>query len=165
MKIEDSILSGVKTVVQEIVERDGKIAPTELVEAARPKESPAHPAFEWDNKKAGEQWRVHQARNLIRVVRVTVEEREERLVHVPRVIVQGADTREGYYRPISVVVEKPDEYQRALDAAVAKLNGAQAALDELHNIANQGGKADAAAAIAQMSKATQLFRESLASLH
>jgi len=44
----------------------------EIVEAARPRKSPLHDYFEWNNRRAGEKYRLHQARNLVAVIRVTV---------------------------------------------------------------------------------------------
>lgn len=76
----------IQIAITEICEKKGKISPSELVEAARPKKSPIHDAFEWDNLKAGEQYRLLQARTWIRKVEVIVEERPERLIHVPRVV-------------------------------------------------------------------------------
>lgn len=37
---------------------------------ARAKTSPLHTYFEWDNGKAGEKWREHQASELIRSVKI-----------------------------------------------------------------------------------------------
>jgi hypothetical protein len=50
--------------------RDGTIRPAAVVAEARPEEAPLHPAFEWRDPVAAEQWREHQASTLIRVVRV-----------------------------------------------------------------------------------------------
>jgi hypothetical protein len=59
--------------------RDGTIRPDVVVDEARPEEAPLHPAFEWRDPVAAEQWREHQATTLIKVVRVVpaapVEER------------------------------------------------------------------------------------------
>jgi hypothetical protein len=59
--------------------RDGTIRPNVVVDEARPEEAPLHPAFEWRDPVAAEQWREHQASTLIKVVRVVpaapVEER------------------------------------------------------------------------------------------
>lgn len=52
---------------------NGRLESRMVVEAARPEDSPLHPAFEWDDVKAAEAWRVEQARHLIRVIEVVVE--------------------------------------------------------------------------------------------
>jgi hypothetical protein len=48
-------------------ERGGLLRPEEVVEHARDPESPLHNWFEWDDDAAAEKYRIHQARNLIRV--------------------------------------------------------------------------------------------------
>ncbi len=46
----------------------GLLLPAKVVEAARPKSSPLHSSFEWDDTEAAENYRLWQARQLIRVV-------------------------------------------------------------------------------------------------
>lgn len=76
-----------------IRDRDGVAMPENVVEAAKPKASPIHNVFPWDDKIAGHQWRLHLARNLCNSLRVIVEneegeEVEERvLVHVEEPLV------------------------------------------------------------------------------
>jgi hypothetical protein len=150
----DTIKSGVQQVVGEIYKRDGEVKPSVLVDEARPVESPAHKAFEWNDEKAGQEYRLMQARQWIRRVRITVEDRQERLIHVPRILtderseyaysededyteptLQIDDSQEGYYKPISVVVREVDEYEAAMAAAITKLNAAKAACEELKRAA------------------------------
>jgi hypothetical protein len=45
-----------------------------VVEAARPKDSPLHGAFCWNNTEAAKRYRLLQAQQLIRSFRVTVED-------------------------------------------------------------------------------------------
>lgn len=60
--------------VEKIKCGDGKNRPklSDVVDAARPKESPLHRFFEWDNGKAARKFRIEQARWLVRSVRVVV---------------------------------------------------------------------------------------------
>ena len=62
--------------------RTGKLTPEQVVEAAKNPKSPLHDCFTWDNNAAAEKWRIEEARELIRSVRieVTVEERTIRTV-------------------------------------------------------------------------------------
>lgn len=46
----------------------GILQPQVVVDSARNPESPLHDHFEWDETEAARQWRLLQARNLIRVV-------------------------------------------------------------------------------------------------
>jgi hypothetical protein len=51
-------------------EHGGRITPVDVVEAARPVGTPLHPVFEWDDARAGELYRVDQARHVIGAIRV-----------------------------------------------------------------------------------------------
>ena len=51
----------------------GNLLPADVVDAARPKRSVLHPAFEWNDSKAAEEFRLEQARSLVRSVVVTIE--------------------------------------------------------------------------------------------
>ena len=127
----------VQEVVAGIYHRDGEVKPTTLIAEAKPKDSPIHAAFEWDNKKAGHEYRLIQARSWLRRVEIIIEDRPERFVHIPRIVVDGGadDGRrlkeEGYYKPISIVSKDRWEYDAAMTAAIANLRGAQNAYNDL----------------------------------
>lgn len=141
-------LVGVQKEVQWLVDETGSASPSQLVAAAKRKSSPAHDAFEWDNNKAGHEWRLLQARQYLKKVSVTYEEREEKLTHVP---VSYSDVewdestgREGFYKPQSVVVRDPDLYALALAEAQKYLNAAIKAVEELEQAARRCKKYKAA---------------------
>lgn len=53
---------------------EGRLTAKALLDANRPKEAPLHKAFEWNDRKAAEQYRLHQARHIIScIVRVDEE--------------------------------------------------------------------------------------------
>lgn len=54
--------------LERIEARDGEITPKAVVNEARPEGSALHKAFEWDDEKAAEQYRLTQAGNLIRCI-------------------------------------------------------------------------------------------------
>jgi hypothetical protein len=43
-----------------------------ILAAAKPEDSPLHPAFEWDDSEAAHQYRLHQAREIPRRLMVTI---------------------------------------------------------------------------------------------
>lgn len=49
---------------------DGRIQPKAVVESARSQKNPLHKHFEWDDSVAAESFRLEQARELIRCVRI-----------------------------------------------------------------------------------------------
>jgi hypothetical protein len=129
-------LQGVTQVVQEIYERDGEVVASVLVDEARPEDSPAHPAFEWRDDVAAEEYRLEQARRLIRRVTIHVDNQPEKLAHVV------ADTGEGYYKPLSAIVQVPSEYDLALKAALSRLSSAREAVNELKTAAEKHAPGD-----------------------
>jgi hypothetical protein len=54
--------------IEEMVATHGKVAPSQIVEAARDENSPLHQVFEWDDTIAAQEHRLLQARQLIRTV-------------------------------------------------------------------------------------------------
>lgn len=71
----------------EQLREDGAVGPEQLVERAKPVESPIHNLFEWDDTAAGEKYRLEQARLYIaRVEYVPAPEREPLLVEMPTVV-------------------------------------------------------------------------------
>ena len=66
----------------------GSITPATVVDESRKASAPLHPVFEWCDRTAAESFRESQARNLVRAVRVTVEDREEPVYAHVRVLPQ-----------------------------------------------------------------------------
>lgn len=130
----------VKEIVQSeltrIYKRDGDVRASTVVDEARPKDSPIHDQFEWDNRVAGEQYRLAQARRLIRVTPIRLDTGvEQRLVNVPVVRVDSptaATTEfEGVYKPVSVVAASEPDYKAALGQLMSQLRAAENAVLEL----------------------------------
>ena len=134
------IKQGVQEVVNKIYVEVGEVRPSALVEAARPKSSPAHNAFEWDDSKAGEEYRLIQARTWIRNVQIIVDEQPERLIHMPSIVrdEDGKITeREGYYKPGSVLVQNRDEFDVALDRVRNRMESAVESYEYLKGLASK----------------------------
>lgn len=49
------------------VRNDGLLRPEDVVKAAKPKSSPLHDRFDWNDGTAAHNWRLEQARHIIRV--------------------------------------------------------------------------------------------------
>ena len=169
---DDSLKAKVQQVCQELYDKSGKVETKALVNAARPKDSPAHDGFTWENRVAAERYREIEARKWIRVafIRPDPEAEPERLIHVPRIVVEPAsadepESREGHYQVASVLRTVPDEFERALNEAQIRFNATKRALDDLLKAAESSGKADQAAMIAQMSRATEMWADALRAMH
>jgi hypothetical protein len=71
-----------------------EFAPRDLVEDARPKTSPTHALFEWDNRKAGDLYREQQAKSvIIALVRAKEPTESEDEPQLPRQVYVGYGNR------------------------------------------------------------------------
>lgn len=106
------------------VAEDGIIAPEKVVLAAKPKNSPLHDFFDWDDGDAAFQWRLHQARNLIRVV-VEVEELPDKTFRDVRVFVSLSSDRnkDGGYRIMAEVLTDEERIKEMLEDVLRELMG------------------------------------------
>jgi hypothetical protein len=86
--------------------RDGTIRPDVVVDEARPEEAPLHPAFEWRDPVAAEQWREHQASTLIKVVRVVPSTPQEIRVASVRPVTQAMAPVVEHYDPMAREVQE-----------------------------------------------------------
>lgn len=130
----------VRSELQRLYSRDKELKPSAVVEAAKVKGSPLHGCFEWDNGKAAHEFRLQQARKLIRVTVTLIDGGSARdpYVHVP----SESATQEGAYHPLSVVVENTDWFARAYAEAATKLKAAAESLQELKRAAESSETPD-----------------------
>ena len=80
--------------ILEQMELQGRLTPDEVVHIASDPESPLHEAFDWDDASAAHQYRLDQARSLIRSVKFEVQVTEHTMVcpvyiHDPKADGQG----------------------------------------------------------------------------
>jgi hypothetical protein len=115
-----------------IYEKHGALRPTDVVDEAKPDDAPLHPVFEWNDEVAGQNWRVHTARNLIRSVHVINENKEPSAVYVN---IQTPE-KQREYQPVEMVVNKPDMYAVAIYEAQQRINAAKKSLEQLQNAAS-----------------------------
>jgi hypothetical protein len=167
----ESITKGVTQVAQELYDESGAVKAEDLLERAKAKDSPAHRGFEWNNTKAGHEYRLIQARQWIRRVTIIHEERPVQLVHVPRISMPAETEADdeagkgGTYKPAEVIVKQPDEFERAMSEALMKLHAARRAVDHLQRIAEQSPTEDRAAMIAQVAKGLEILQSALDMRH
>ena len=56
--------------LQKLYDENHRLTPAIVLAEAKDPDSPLHPLFEWSDHEAAEKWRLQQARQLIRSVRV-----------------------------------------------------------------------------------------------
>lgn len=106
----------------------------EVVNAARPNDSPLHDAFDWDDQFAGEQWRKHQARNLINAVVVCAEEGNK---PIPAYVNVGAASDDRRYVETISASQNSDEWAQVIRSAKTAIETAFDRLETLERIANE----------------------------
>jgi hypothetical protein len=126
--------------LQRIHEEHGTLRSQSVVDAARPEEAPLHPAFEWDDSVAGEQFRNIQARSLIKTVQIVREENDEEVTEPVYINVSRQDSA---YEPVQKVVNTPDLFEAAFSQVCGRLNAAQQALQELQQLARRERRTEA----------------------
>src|SRR5690606_25615999 len=88
----------------ERLERDGKIRPVDVVEAAKDESSPLHDCFTWDDGEAAHQYRLIEARNLLRVYVVRPDAEEGPTVRAFVSLTTDCVEKGGGYRAIADVM-------------------------------------------------------------
>lgn len=124
-------------VVEEIAEEKGGCTPADLVEAARPQNSPVHNLWDWNVDEAAEKWFRQEARQVI-----------NHLILVPHEDAEEKDCPQGFY---SVIVKEEegeqerryvsrdrvmsdDQLRRVVERDVlAQLRGLERRFDHLHS--------------------------------
>jgi hypothetical protein len=98
----------------------GIIIPEQVVKEAKPKNSPLHTCFEWNDKAAAEKYREDQARYIIRAVDVIIIEND--IISEPvKAFVHLTEIKEEGYLPICDIMEDKDLRQMLLQQAWKEL--------------------------------------------
>lgn len=125
------IIEYLKTLTEQ---NGGNLLPETVVDAARPKKSPLHNQFVWDDTEAAEKYRLWQARQLISVcVEVVPNTGEEMPVWVS--VSTDRHTRGGY-RFLGHVMNEPELRQQTLKDALHDLAVLQAKYKRLRELAS-----------------------------
>ncbi len=102
-----------------LLTQQGGLTPAAVVDAARRSDSPLHAGFEWDDSIAAEQYRLDQARYLIRMI-VIVEDRESVPIRA-FVNVKTPDERKPLYLDTQTVLGTENLRELALEHARMEL--------------------------------------------
>lgn len=102
--------------------QSGPVTPEDVLQDAKPKRSPIHDYFEWDNESAANEYRLNQARYYMRSIEVIVEmvEQPVRAFHVVNVKTDTGDISRGYL-PIVHIKEEPDLLSQVIESARREL--------------------------------------------
>ena len=85
------------------------IAPEYLLDASRAEKAPLHCCFEWNDSVAAEKYRVDQAKELIRAIRVEIIKDVDKTPVVIRPFINVSDGNDkGYFVSIKTALENKD---------------------------------------------------------
>ena len=103
-----------------IEESGGRFRPQDLVDAARPANSPLHKLFEWDDTEAAEHWRLHQARVIVATLDLVIsEDKSSKAAHSVTLEISGEQHRR-YCHAIHVASDD-DLRRQVLERALAEI--------------------------------------------
>lgn len=130
--------------IEELKRRNGGlITPELLVKHSKPKTSPTHNDFEWDDTKAGHNYRLWQARKIISVF-VTMVQSDSGPVSTRAYVSLSTDRVRGGYRSIGEILDNESLRNQLLVDALSELRAIQkkyAAIQELTGVFKEVSKA------------------------
>lgn len=119
-KINNYFKADAQTCYEEIHEIGDEISPEQIVEKARNESTELHKCFDWDNDVAADKWRITQARTIMRQLVVVRQEPEKDEPSEPVRVFMVTNTN-STYKPLEVILSKPDEHAALLDRALNEL--------------------------------------------
>jgi hypothetical protein len=149
--------------------RDAALTARAVVEESRPDDAVLHPIFEWDDTRAAESYREHQATSLIRSVRLIAEPGDsitERTTttHEPAFINVSPAGSVGAYKSPTEVVRTESYFATAIENASRQVAAAQDAMNELRRLAEERGDERATLIFAAISS-LEVAREAIQRFH
>jgi len=123
--------------------KHGKLTGRLLLEESREESAPLHCAFEWDDSKAAEKYRINQAGQLIVSVRILTEEEPKKgvLTHIK------VESSSAFETP-NQVVSQEDKYVEALLKYQASIEAFRRDIEHLKRLAGDTHKPDRLASLA-----------------
>lgn len=100
-------------------ETGANLKPREIVQAAEDPTSPLHDAFEWDDTRAAQEWRVTQARRLLRCIHVVVRRGEKQSVRAFFRVIDPSG--ESGYVGLATVLERQDYRDQIIEQALKEI--------------------------------------------
>lgn len=97
--------------------RQGRLTAREFLDRNRPEDAPLHGAFEWDDAKAAEEFRLGQARHIIACLVIKPETKTEPQVRC----FYNIERDSPQYHSISAILEDTDSTELLLKSALGEL--------------------------------------------
>jgi hypothetical protein len=125
------------------LEAKGLLYASAVVKAAKPKRSPIHHRFDWDDTTAADSWRLEQARKLIVSVRVEITTPEQHTFVVHGYTSLSADRQNGGgFRWTPKVLTTAEQRQDMVHTALAEFRVLKIKYAHLKELAGIFGEID-----------------------
>lgn len=109
--------------------------PADVVESARPKNSPLHSRFTWDDNEAAEKYRLWQARQLIAVTVSYIGPEREGAERMRVFVSLTSDRVDGGYREVEAVMIDPGQREIMMADALEEMERFQKKYADLQELA------------------------------
>jgi hypothetical protein len=126
------------------VKHNGRLEPEWVVHNAKSPRNPLHDLFEWDDNVAAQNWRIDQARSVIRSVEVVVEQAPE--AKQVRAFVSVVQERDRSYTSVQHAMSDENLRKQVLMQALAELEAWRKRYAELVELATVFASIDEARA-------------------
>ena len=146
----------------------GSLTGKTIVDESRPEDAVLHRAFEWDDEKAAEAHRMHQARTLIRSIVVVHDEREAKAPqHRAYALVTKADEpKKAEYVPSEIIAQRVDLFADAVGRLESKMREIGQSIRDLESLAKrESADPERMARISMAAKALETASAAIAGLH
>ena len=124
----------------ERISRERPLTPAAIVEESKESRSPLHIIFEWDNNKAGNEWRKQQARVMLGNL-VTVKIDQQELSEPVRAFVDVSNNKREY-ASIDVVLKDESLYDKYITQALKELESFKKKYRDIQGLKNHFDKLD-----------------------
>jgi hypothetical protein len=112
------------TALNEILVKKGSISSKDVVKKAKPKKSTIHKFFKWDDKEAGNEFRLQQARNIINHFEYLVTAKNQKPFRMPAfqsvIAIQG---KPKVYLPAESIVSVQNYADQVVNRFLSMLQG------------------------------------------
>ena len=126
--------------IEKLMEKEGIVTTQNLLDSARPEDSPIHPCYEWDDSIAAERYRRKQSRDILNnLVRVEVVETVTEPLNTVKAFVNIADNdkfESGKYVYTNVAFANDGMKDIILRKALDELNSFKKRYENLKELAD-----------------------------
>ena len=140
--MSNRITAAIRAEITRLIDKnDGRLTTDYLVDYARANpESPLYACFTWDDTAAAVQWRLEQAKNLMRTYKVRYELGEDKAVTIRGLVSLPSDRGpEHLYRSVVRVLSNEDQTAEMIGQAKRELHAFRTKYEALERLGKMPG--------------------------